>query len=168
MPREPSPLLQEFLPIFPKGRALDVAMGEGRNALFLAAHGYTVEGLERDLEAIQNCRRLAREKNLTIHTQQVDLEHYTIEANAYDLIICFYYLQRNLIPQMKDGLKSGGMLVYETFLIDQHLRYGKPKHPEYCFEHNELLNLFRDFRVLFYKEGIPEDQTISVSLIARK
>ncbi len=143
-------------------------MGEGRNALFLAAHGYIVEGLERDPEAIQNCHRLAHEKKLTVHTQQVDLEDYRIKVNDYDLIICFYYLQRNLIPQMKNGLKKGGMLVYETFLIDQHLRYGKPKHPEYCFEHNELLNLFRDFRVLFYKEGVPGDSTISVSLIARK
>ncbi len=143
-------------------------MGEGRNALYLASQGFDVEGLEKNPQAIEVSRQLAEKNNLSVQTQQVDLEHYSLPTNRYDVIICFYYLQRTLIPQMIGALKKGGMVVYETFLIDQHIRHGRPKHREYCFEHNELLNYFRDFRILFYKEGFPGDQTISVSLVAQK
>lgn len=164
---EPSPLLKEFLPILPKGKALDVAMGEGRNALFLAANGFDMEGLDRDPRALEVCQNLAKRQNLTIKTKKVDLEDHLLPLNHYDLIICFYYLQRSLISPMKKALKDGGVLVYETFLIDQHLLHGTPKHKEYCFEHNELLDFFSDFRILYYREGNPGDSTISVKLVAK-
>ncbi|HEX9757536.1 MAG TPA: methyltransferase domain-containing protein [Nitrospiria bacterium] len=164
----PSSLLKEFLSLLPKGKALDIAMGEGRNSLFLASQGFEVDGLERNPHAIEVCRHLALEKNLSVNTQQVNLEKTTLPSNDYNVVICFFYLQRNLIPQMKSALKKGGVLVYETFLIDQHLRHGIPKNREYCFEHNELLGLFVDFRILFYREGLPDEQPIRVSLIAQK
>jgi len=46
------------------------------------------------------------------------------------VIICFNYLQRSLIPQIKDGLRKGGMAVYETFIVDQ-VQFGKPKNADY-------------------------------------
>jgi len=153
--------------ILPKGKALDIAIGEGRNTLFLAANGFDMEGLDRDPRTLEVCQDLARRKNLTIKTRKVDLENYPLPVNHYDLIICFYYLQRSLIPQMKKALKKGGVLVYETFLMDQHLLNGTPKHKEYCFEHNELLAFFSEFRILYYREGNPGDTTISVSLVAK-
>ena len=96
------------------------------------------------------------------------MEQYQLSPGRYDLIICFYYLQRSLIPRIKESLKTGGMVVYETFLIDNHLQSGHPKHREYCFEHNELLNLFRDFRVLYYREGMIEDRLAAAQIIAQK
>lgn len=168
---EPAQLLVDYLPLLPKGKALDVAMGKGRNALFLASHGFEVVGLERDEEAIEICRSDAEKQGIHLEIRRVDLENlasYSIEVSAYDVVICFYYLQRNLIPQMKKSLKPGGVILYETFLIDQHLKAGHPRHREYCFEYNELLQNFLDFRVLFYHEGQDAKGTYKASIVAQK
>jgi len=83
------------------------------------------------------------------------------------VIICFNYLQRSLIPQIKDGLRNGGMVVYETFIVDQ-AKFGKPKNPYHLLKHNELLDMFRDFRCLRYREGIIEGRKAIASIIAQK
>ena len=164
----PARLLVDFIGLFPKGKALDIAMGEGRNALYLSAQGFEVEGLEKDEEAIAACLAAAKSRCLKLIARTVDLEDYHLNRERYDLIICFYYLQRSLIPQIRESLKPGGMVVYETFLIDNHLQFGHPKHREYCFEHNELLNFFRDLRVLYYREGMIEDRLAAAQIIAQK
>jgi len=97
-----------------------------------------------------------------------DLEgDYLIERGAYHVILCFNYLQRSLIPQIKEGLRVGGMVVYETFIVDQ-ARFGKPKNPDYFLKHNELLEMFRDFRCLRYREGLVEKERAVASIIAEK
>ncbi len=164
----PAKLLVDFIGLLPKGKALDIAMGEGRNALYLASQGFDVEGVDKNEEAVKACLASAKACGLRLIVGTVDLEKYQIHPAHYDLIICFYYLQRNLISQIQLALKAGGMLVYETFLIDNHLQFGHPKHREYCFEHNELLNFFRDFRVLFYHEGMIEGRTIAAQIVAQK
>jgi len=165
---DPSPLLVDSIRLLPKGRALDVAMGRGRNSLYLAGQGFEVDGVELNEDAVRFCREEAQRRGVSIRAQIADLTRFRIPRNRYDLILCFYYLQRDLIPQMKAGLKPGGVLVYETFLIDQHLKTGSPKHREYCFERNELLQLFRRFRILYYREGfISEDKAVA-SLVAEK
>jgi len=69
--------------------------------------------------------------------------------------------------QIKDGLRKDGMVVYGTFIVDQaHFR--KPKNPDYLLEHNELLDMFRDFRCLRYREGIVENRVALASIIAKK
>lgn len=165
---EPAKLLVDFVGLLPKGKALDLAMGEGRNALYMASQGFDVEGVDKNEEAVKTCLSSAKARGLKLIVRTVDLEKYQIHPVHYDLIICFYYLQRNLIPQIRRALKPGGMVMYETFLIDNHLQFGHPKHREYCFEHNELLNFFRDFRVLFYHEGMIEGRTIAAQIIAQK
>lgn len=165
---EPAKLLVDFIKRLPRGRCLDVAMGRGRNALFLAGAGFEVEGLDRDPEAVAACQEIARSRGLSLKAQVADLESYSLPAERYDLIVCFYYLQRDLIPQMCKALRPAGVIVYETFLIDQHLRTGHPRRQEYCFEHNELLDFFRPFRVLFYHEGEIEGGTWAARIIAQK
>lgn len=169
--QEPAQLLVEYLVLLPKGKVLDVAMGKGRNSLYLASKGFEVVGLEKDKEAIDVCLTEAKRLALIVDARCVDLENlepYQIEKSAYDIVICFYYLQRNLIPSMKDALKPGGIILYDTFLIDQHIKTGHPRHREFCFEHNELLRLFIDFRVLYYREGQDPKGTYKVSIVAQK
>tara|TARA_Y100000031_G_scaffold17661_1_gene18195 strand:+ start:381 stop:893 length:513 start_codon:yes stop_codon:yes gene_type:complete len=168
MNQNPASLLLEYFYLLPKGRVLDVAMGKGRNALYLAKHGFEVEGVDMDEAAIQACNEDASKRGLKIKTQAADLTDYCISPNTYEVILCFNYLQRDLIPQMKAGLKKGGIIIYQTFLIDQHIKFGKPKHKEYCFEHNELLHFFLDFRILSYKEGFISEEKALVSLVAQK
>ncbi|HEX9146805.1 MAG TPA: class I SAM-dependent methyltransferase [Candidatus Binatia bacterium] len=136
----------------PGGRALDIACGKGRNALFLAERGFDVVAVDISPVALEEGRRRAAEKNLTLAWHQADLEQMQLSEGAYDLVANFNYLQRSLIPQIKAALKLGGSVIFETYLIEQPA-IGHPKNPAYLLEHNELLNFFRDFRVLYYREG---------------
>ena len=165
---QPAQFLVENIELLPKGRALDVAMGTGRNAIYLAKMGFDVEGVDVSPEAVNAALESARKADVTIRAQITDLEkNYHIEKGVYDVIICFNYLQRSLIPQIKNGLRKGGMVVYETFIVDQ-VQFGKPKNPDYLLKHNELLDMFRDFRCLRYREGIIEDRKAIASIIAQK
>jgi 2-polyprenyl-3-methyl-5-hydroxy-6-metoxy-1,4-benzoquinol methylase len=165
---EPAQFLLDNIELLPKGRALDVAMGTGQNAIYLAKMGFDVEGVDISPEAVNAALNWAQKVGVTIRVQVADLEgSYYVEKGVYDVIICFSYLQHSLIPQIKDGLRKGGMVVYETFIVDQ-AQFGKPKNPDYLLKHNELLTMFRDFRCLYYREGIVEDRKATAGIIAEK
>jgi tellurite methyltransferase len=165
---EPAKFLRDNIMLLPKGRVLDVAMGNGRNAVFLAKMGFAVEGVDISPDAVKTALEAARDAGVAIKADVANLEgDYRIKASAYDVIICFRYLQRSLIPQIKEGLRRGGMVVYETFTVEQ-VRFGKPSNPEYLLKYNELLHLFLDFRCRFYQEGILETGKAMARLIAEK
>ena len=134
------------------GRALDVATGTGRNACFLAERGFSVDAMDISEVALQEARKTAEAKGLTINFVQADLEQAALPTDAYNLIISFNFLERSLIPKMKHALKLGGHIIFDSYLVDQRV-LGHPKNPAYLLGHNELLELFRDFRVLYYREG---------------
>jgi 2-polyprenyl-3-methyl-5-hydroxy-6-metoxy-1,4-benzoquinol methylase len=165
---EPATFLKENAGLLPAGRVLDVAMGNGRNAIYLARLGFKVEGVDRSPESVNAAREAARREKVSINTVAADLENgYRIEKTAYNVIICFNYLQRSLIPDIKAGLRPGVMLVYETFIVDQ-ARFGHPRNPDYLLEYNELLDMFRDLRCLRYREGIIEERKAIASIVAQK
>jgi tellurite methyltransferase len=165
---KPAQFLVENVNLLPKGQVLDVAMGSGANAVYLARMGFEVEGVDISAEAVNTALELARKSGVNLKARLADLEsNYRIRKSSYDVIICFKYLQRSLIQQIKDGLRTGGMVVYETFIVDQ-ARFGKPKNPDHLLKHNELLDLFRDFRCLRYREGIFESRKAIASIIAKK
>ena len=164
----PAQFLQENIELLPKGRALDVAMGTGQNAIYLARMGFEVEGVDASPEAVHNALEAAQRAGVTLKAEIADLErNYLIKEGTYDVIICFRYLQRSLIPQIKDGLRKGGMVVYETFTVDQ-VQFGRPKNPDYLLKPNELLDMFRDFRCLLYQEGIVDNRKAVARIIAEK
>ena len=136
----------------PKGRALDIATGQGRHAIFLAQRGFAVVGIDISPVALETARRAAKEKSLAIDWQEADLEEIELPAVHYDLVLNVNYLQRSLVSQIKKTLKPGGWIIFETYLIDQPT-FGFQGNPDYLLGHNELLDFFRDFRVLYYREG---------------
>lgn len=156
---EPAGFLIDQFPRLPKGAVLDIAAGRGRNALYLAAHGYTVEAIDRDEQALAELSAAARQRNLpNLTVRGVDLEANTdrppdLGKERYDVILVFFYLHRPLFPALREALKPGGVLVSETFLIDNHLRHQHPRRREFCLAHNELLDLISGLRVLHYDEG---------------
>ncbi|MFH0846539.1 MAG: class I SAM-dependent methyltransferase [Chloroflexota bacterium] len=153
----PAEFLVENIGLLPRGLALDTAMGSGRNAVYLAKMGFQVEGLDISQEAIDDALRSAKESGVTIKARVADLEKdFHISQESYDVIICFNYLQHSLVPAIKGGLRRGGMVVYETFIIDQ-AQFGKPKNPDYLLRHNELLEMFREFRCLRSARGSSPD-----------
>jgi len=144
-------LLSGSWPI-PRGRALDIATGKGRNAIFLAEQGFDVVAIDVSPVALDEARGRAAGKSLSISWQQADLEQIELPKTTYNLIVNFDYLQRSLMPQIKTALAPGGHVIFETYSIGQEV-IGHPKNPAYLLRHNELLELFRDFRVLCYREG---------------
>ena len=153
--KEPNPFLKKYLSLLPRGKALDIAAGEGRNAVFLATHGFEVDAVDISEKGLRKIRKLAKEAGVRVHTILSDLDVYPIEKKKYDLIVNFYFLRRSLLPRMKKGLKKGGKVIFETYTLEQKtLGTEGPKQAKYFLKPNELLWLFKDFRILFYREGI--------------
>ena len=140
-------------------RALDVASGRGRNTLFLASRGFTVDAVDRDEQALSELMAAARARNLSgIATRPMDLEGdpralQALGNDRYDVIVVFFYLYRPLFPALVQALNPGGLLISETFLIDNHVRYGHPRRKEFCLERNEFLGLVDGLRIVQYEEG---------------
>lgn len=153
---DPSPFLKEIFEShswrIQPGRALDVAAGKGRNAPFLAEKGFSVEAIDISEVALKETRKKAEERGLALSFRQADLESAELPETTYNLILNFNFLLRSLIPKMKKALKLGGHIVFETYLIEQRV-LGHPRNPAYLLGHNELLEIFRDFRILYYREG---------------
>ncbi|MBM4255789.1 MAG: methyltransferase domain-containing protein [Deltaproteobacteria bacterium] len=175
----PAPFLVDSLHQLPRGKALDVAAGRGRNALYLAQHGFSVHALDRDPAALQTLQTLTGEQNIqNVTTEVVDLESGPVSesvfpASTYDVVLVFLYLFRSLFPALLRTLKPGGMIVYETFLVENHLRYHHPRHREFCFAAGELRTLVSELHILHYDEGErprPDGQpgTFTVRLLAQK
>jgi tellurite methyltransferase len=170
--KKPNPFLKKYVHLLPRGTALDIATGEGRNAVFLALHGFEVDAVDISEKGLKKAQQLARETGVKINTFAVDLERFQIEKERYELIANFYFLKRRLIPRIKKGLKKGGRVIFETYILDhRELGTGGPKQAKYFLKPNELLRFFKNFRILFYREGIFREggkKKAVASLIAEK
>ena len=170
--KRPNPFLKKHIHLLPRGRALDIATGEGRNAVFLAQHGFEVDAVDISEKGLRKAQKLAREKGAMVNTFAVDLARFQIEKERYELIANFYFLKRRLIPRIKKGLKKGGRVIFETYILDhRELGTGGPKQAKYFLKPNELLRFFKNFRILFYREGIFREggkRKAVASLIAEK
>ena len=175
----PSPFLLTNVHLLPKGKVLDVAAGQGRHALYLASQGYEVIGLDRDTTALDALARTAADYHLAkLSTWELDLETNpdsppSLGDEIYDGILVFFYLFRPLFSSILRALKPGGVLMYETFLIDNHRQFHHPRRKEFCLDHNELLHLTTGLRVLSYHEGphrssSPDPSAVTARLVAQK
>jgi tellurite methyltransferase len=149
---QPSDFLCENAGLLPNaGLALDLAAGEGRNVVFLAELGLEALALDISLHALQKCKRLAEERKVRVEAASIDLTTFDIPPDRFDVIVNFNYLQRNLAPQIVRGLKSGGMVVFET-LTRAHLRWKAEFNPEFLLGPGELLQLFAGLHLIKYRE----------------
>jgi dihydroneopterin aldolase len=175
----PAPFLRTQLSRLPKGHVLDVATGRGRHAHFLATEGFSVHGIDRNQEALEFLDAQARDaEGLRITTEWIELETDDLNPpdlgiEIYEVILVFFYLYRPLFPQFMKALKPGGVILYETFLLENHLHRQHPRRKEFCLEPNELLTLVQDFHILHYDEGdhrgsSPTDRAFTARLLARK
>jgi SAM-dependent methyltransferase len=157
---DPSPVLRRYVGTFPEGRALDVATGTGRNALFLAEHGYEVEGLDRSREGLRIARETAAERGLARRTHwiQADVPSYEFPESAYDAITISFYRPMDRLPDIKRALASGGVLFVQHHLrsTDESVYGSGPSTDRYRFSTNELLRACLDMTVLHYSETTEE------------
>jgi SAM-dependent methyltransferase len=167
--RTPSSWLLSNLDLIPRaGRALDVACGRGRHALFLAERGLRVRAVDRDREAIAALRAEAESRGLALEADVLDLEDGAADlgCDVYDLILVVHYLHRPLFPVLIRTLAPGGVLVYETFSVDQ-ARRGKPTCPDFLLQHGELRERLAPLAVLRERDGTFEDRDVT-SIVVRK
>lgn len=175
----PAQFLAQQLHRLPKGKVLDVASGSGRHALFLASLGYKVDAIDRDEQALARLLTHAQTNHLKdISSRVLDLElpppqEPHLGHEAYDAILVFFYLHRPLFPSLIEALKPGGVLLYETFTVDNHVRCQHPKRREFCLTHSELLRLTSGLRILHYNEGLHDgtsesEPVYTAQLVAQK
>lgn len=152
----PTPLLTEWIDRLPRGRALDVACGAGRNSLFLAEHGYAVDGIDISTVALDRARAAAAERGLEASFIAMDLETELPSNCRYDLIVMVRYTHPALVADLVELLDDGGYLLCEEHLRTPCTVIG-PTNPAYRMEPNELLNLASGLRVIYYHEGVIDD-----------
>jgi SAM-dependent methyltransferase len=121
---EPNDFLAEVAAQLPRGRALCLADGQGRNGVFLAGRGYTVLSMDQSRVGIERARLLATERGVTIETQVADLNEFPIEPVAWDAIISIFVhlppvLRARVARGVLHGLKPGGMFVLEAYAPEQ-------------------------------------------------
>jgi SAM-dependent methyltransferase len=166
-PTEPSAIVTDFFSMAPGRTALDIAAGSGRNSLFLAELGFRVDAVDIAEEGLA----VFAGRHPAIRPICADLDSFDIPAERYDLILNVLYLNRRLFPQIREGLRPGGLLIFETLLETP----GRAEHPDHCRDYflreNELLHSFLSLRILHYHEECPAGQSESrrlASLVARR
>lgn len=164
-----SPFLVSRLDGVPRGAALDVAAGAGREAVHLALHGFDVEALDRAPEALERAEALAARHGVHIRTRVIDLEKHGMQLPkcSVQLVTVFRFLHRALLPWLETCVAPGGHLIYETFRRGQEV-HGRPSHPRFLFWPGELAQAFPALEVLHYEESEPPGGPVMARLHARR
>lgn len=147
LPGTPSETLVQYLQLASKGRALDLACGLGRNSRYLAQEGFDVHAVDISDYALT---QLKRESN--IHTEEINLREYQIPANQYTLICNIFFNERRLTPYIKEGLKRGGILIFESFVEDPRFTLNSFQNRDHYLRVNEILHAFIGMRIHYYEE----------------
>lgn len=151
---EPSPVLQEYAADLPAGRALDVATGTGRNAVFLATVGYTVDAVDQSREGLRIARENAATRGVDeqVNWIQADVPTFGFPTETYDLVTISFYRAVDRFPDVKEALVPGGYLFVEHHLRSTEETPSGPSSDRYRFAANELLHAALDLTVLYYDE----------------
>ena len=164
----PTALLTEWLPRLPRGRALDIACGAGRNALYLAANGYAVTALDISRVALDRGRRAAVERGLAIDWLYADLDEdldSALPAGSFDLIVWARYVHRALMHQVIARLGLGGALVCEQHLKTDVTVVG-PSSADFRLAPGELRGSAHGLRIDHSYEGLivdPDGRTVALA-----
>jgi SAM-dependent methyltransferase len=148
------------------GRALDVASGAGRLALYWAARGLETLAVDISAEGLRRAHADAARAALTLRTRTLDLEWQALPDGPFAAISCFHYLQRDLFPKLASLLAPSGVLVCEIASVRNLERHAKPSR-RFLLEPNELLRLCAPLEVVHYREGWQQDRC-DARIVARR
>ena len=172
---EPNPLLVRVAETLAPGRALDIACGAGRHALFLTSRGWKVTAVDASRVGIEVTKERARSLDVAVDARVADLERdeFEIDGEAYDLITVFYYLQRNLWPQIRAGVRTGGIVVAAIHLADEDTE-NETGNPNFLLQPGELRSEFPAWDIVHYHETKLTDEDAgqhhrrTAEIVARK
>ena len=142
------PLLASAVAEVRPGRALDLACGLGRNALYLAERGWLVTALDYSAVAIESL------SGRSIDARVVDLEDpaFRLPVSEYDLVVDILYLQRSLFQQIRNALRPGGIFAGVIAMFDGDPNV-VPMNADYLCQPGELRMVFADWTIRHYHEG---------------
>lgn len=167
-PGEPSAFVAGLDDLLPRtGRALDVAGGAGRHALWLARRGLAVTLADVSDVALARASRAAREEGLALETLEVDLEAAPLPAGPWDLVLCTFFLHRPLLRAVPEVLAPGGWLVFAHATRRNLERNPRPP-LAHLLEDGELATLVSGLEVVRCEEGWFEEGRHEARLVARK
>lgn len=154
--------------VFP---VLDLACGTGRSGLSLVQRKIPVMFADRSPTALGGIRQQLSDNNLPGQVWQVDLEQADINpfaGQAFSAAICFRYLHRPLFPHLLNAVEPDGLVIYETFTIENR-RFGRPANPDFLLKEGELETLFPNWEIIHYYEGIQHHPDRAIAqIVARK
>ena len=164
----PTPLLVEMAKRLTPARALDLACGSGRNALWLAEQGWSVTAVDGSPTAIEILRSQASSRGVTVNMKLADLEkfEYQIEPASWNLIAICSYLQRDLFAPAKQGVVPGGILISIV-----HITEPEEEPTAHRLRPGELERYFQGWEILHRREGRPNDtahQRSVAEIVARR
>lgn len=151
-------------------RALDVACGTGRDAVYMALRGCDVTAVDLLPDALARAQDLARRNGVGLRTIRYDLESTppSLPAGSYDLVTVFRYLHRPLFPSLAAAVSPGGYVIYETF-HERNLQTGRrPHNAAHLLGTGELPRYFPKFEVLLAADAVERDGRFFSHLLARR
>jgi tellurite methyltransferase len=152
-----------------KRRAMDVACGSGRDAVFLALQGYDVLAIDLLPDALDRAADLARRNNVAVMTHAMDVEAGpALPPGSFDLVTVFRFLYRPLFPLLRNAVAPGGFLVYETFHERNSDTGLGPKNPAHLLKTGELASAFAGIEVLICRDAFEREGRFFSSLLARR
>lgn len=151
---ELEPFVIEMMPLLPRGGlVLDVAAGRDRHAIALAGAGMRVVAADFSEASSRTLADYARANHLVLWPLLADFDNFALRDRSLDAIVNINFLDRALFPTLARALKPGGVLLAETFLIDQ-AQIGHPTNPRFLLRHHELRELVGDLELMRYREGL--------------
>ena len=141
----------------PTATAIDLAMGRGRHAQLLARAGFRTFGVDVKLDAVREAAARARADSLIVRGWCADLTETPLPRGFFDVVLVTRYLQRDLFPAIREMVKAEGVVLYETFTVNQRWLGFGPTSPDHLLRPGELRQFFEGFDVMFYEEvDVPE------------
>ncbi len=154
-----SNLIKTMLPAISQagrnGPVLDLACGSGRNGLYLVARGQSVTFADRQQDALDHVSKRLQANRLARYwcVDFEDAESDPLKGLSFSVILVFRYLHRQLIPAIKRAVHPVGLVVYETYTVNQP-RFGRPTNPNFLLKAGELEDIFHGWEILHSFEGL--------------
>jgi 2-polyprenyl-3-methyl-5-hydroxy-6-metoxy-1,4-benzoquinol methylase len=149
---QPNAFLVEMVKSRKPGTALDVGMGQGRNAIWLAQQGWNVTGFDPAEKAVALALQNAQKAGVKLTTEIKGMEDFNWAESRWDLIVMSYVGGRDVVDKLQKALQPGGIVVVEGFHRDA--TRGRSIGGAVVFETGELPALFRQLRSVRYEEPI--------------
>lgn len=151
---EPNRFLVEEVGDLQTGRALDVACGEGRNAIWLASRGWQATGVDFSPVALSKARRIAGDRGVEVEWIEADLADWNPSAERFDLVILFYLQlpakqRHEVYGRMAGAVSAGGTILIVGHDSDNLSHgYGGPQDPQFLFSAEDAASDLTGLKIL--------------------